>query len=391
VPGDSDAVLGRLLQHSRLAVPDDLPRLIEEHLAAVGAASATLFLVDHDQRELVAVLPPGSSPVAPIAIDGTLAGRCFRLVVQQESGLDELWVPVVDGVERLGVLHLSIPAPRDDVLIRDFAAVLAEMVLSKDAYGDALHHVRRQQPMTLAAEIAWNLLPPLTFGTHDVTISAVIAPAYRVGGDAFDYAVDAVTAKFAIFDAMGHGLEAGLLATVAIGAYRNSRRNGHSMSDTLLAIDQAVSDAFGEERFVTGAVAELDRAAGRLRVSLCGHPAPLLLRHGQIVKELNCPTGLPFGMGSPGEIVEDSLEPGDAVLLFSDGVTDARTADGDFFGVERLGHFVARKAADKQPVPETMRGLMHALLDSTPGDLKDDATTLLVEWRGGAAERVVEG
>jgi serine phosphatase RsbU (regulator of sigma subunit) len=61
--------------------------------------------------------------------------------------------------------------------------------------------------MSLAAEIAWNLLPPLTFGTDRLVISAVLAAVYDVCGDSFDYAVDAATARFAVFDAMGHGME----------------------------------------------------------------------------------------------------------------------------------------------------------------------------------------
>jgi sigma-B regulation protein RsbU (phosphoserine phosphatase) len=59
-------------------------------------------------------------------------------------------------------------------------------VLTKNAYGDLFHLVRRRQPMSLAAEIAWRLLPPLTFGTDRVVISAVLAPVYQVGGDSFD-------------------------------------------------------------------------------------------------------------------------------------------------------------------------------------------------------------
>jgi serine phosphatase RsbU (regulator of sigma subunit) len=69
--------------------------------------------------------------------------------------------------------------------------------------------------MSLAGEITWSLMPPLTFGTERVVISCVLAPAYDVGGDSFDYAVDATTARLAIFDAIGHGLNAGLLATTS--------------------------------------------------------------------------------------------------------------------------------------------------------------------------------
>src|SRR2546429_2516200 len=73
--------------------------------------------------------------------------------------------------------------------------------------------------MTVASELAWQLLPPLTFGSERVVISGALAPAYDLGGDSFDYGVDTETARIAVFDAMGHGLEAGLLAPVAVAPF----------------------------------------------------------------------------------------------------------------------------------------------------------------------------
>src|SRR3982750_1984984 len=186
------------------------------------------------------------------------------------------------------------------------------------------HVTRRRQPMSLAAEIAWNLLPPLTFGTDRVVISCVLAPAYEVGGDSFDYAVDGDSARFAVFDAMGHGLNAGLLATVAVGAYRNSRRQDLDLPGTVRVIDAAIAAAFGPERFVTAVIAELNLASGGLTWHSAGHPAPLLLRGGRVVKALEAEPGLPLGLGGGVEPAWEQLEPGDRVLFFYDGVVEAR-------------------------------------------------------------------
>ena len=68
--------------------------------------------------------------------------------------------------------------------------MVAEIVVVKDDYGAQFTTVRRRRPMSLAGEITWNLMPPLTFGTDRVVIACVLAPAYDVGGDSFDYAVD---------------------------------------------------------------------------------------------------------------------------------------------------------------------------------------------------------
>jgi serine phosphatase RsbU (regulator of sigma subunit) len=76
------------------------------------------------------------------------------------------------------------------------------------------------------------------------------------------------------------------------------------------------------------------------------------------------------------------------LLLFTDGVVEARSASGEFFGVDRLVDLVTRRQAAAQPVPETMRSLMHAILSHQDGELQDDATTMLVEWRGRAAQQI---
>ena len=107
-----------------------------------------------------------------------------------------------------------------------------------------------------------------------------------------------------------------------------------------------------------------------------------------MVKTLEGGRGLPFGLDGTPAIAEERLEPGDRLLLFTDGVTDARSSDGEFFGARRLADLVAREDAAGHPAPETMRRLMHAILAHQAGDLRDDATTMLIEWQGDGAHRI---
>jgi serine phosphatase RsbU (regulator of sigma subunit) len=85
---------------------------------------------------------------------------------------------------------------------------------------------------------------------------------------------------------------------------------------------------------------------------------------------------------------QESLEPGDMVLLYTDGLTEARRPGGELFTVERLGEFIEREAASGQSAPETLRRLREAIIGRREGSLRDDATALLVEWRRGS-ERTV--
>ncbi|MEN3314411.1 MAG: hypothetical protein V7605_645 [Acidimicrobiaceae bacterium] len=391
VRGQGARELAEFLRASHLAVPDDVPALIVEYARGLGAGDAALYLVDYEQRLLVP-LPSRGGPVRDeVVINSTLAGRCYRtLDIQQttsEDGRGRVWAPVLDGAERLGVLELAFDPADEPALddVADFAGMVAEVVMSKQVYGDFFERVRRRRPMSVAAELAWRLLPPLTFGTDRLVISAVLSPVYELGGDSFDYSVDADTARISIFDAMGHGLEAGLMASVAMAACRNSRRTADDLVGSTAAIDRAISAQFGPDRFVTGVLADLDLASGRLQWSVSGHPPPLLLRNGRIVKTLKADVGLPFGIGGTAVVAEEMLERADQVLFFTDGVVEARSPDGEFFGVDRLVDMVSRASASATPAPETMRRLIHAILDHQEGELQDDATIVVVEWRGPGA------
>ena len=384
------AALRVLLRTTHLSGPDDLPALVGAAGTALGAERAVLYVVDYDQVLLVPLLAPGSDDVQPVPVEGTLAGRAFSDIVQHTShagGGQTLWTPVLDGTERLGVLQLELAADVqiDDELqavCGDVAALVAEMVMTKAMYGDAVERARRRIPMTLPAELQWRLLPPLTFVSPRAAVAGILAPTAEVAGDSFDYALNGDVLHVALVDAMGHGLESTLLSAVAVSALRNARRRGLALPDTVRSVDTALSDQFGPDRFVTGVVGELDVATGWWRWATCGHPPALLVRAGRVVKQLDGVVGVPLGLGllTDVEIGAERLEPGDRLLLYTDGVPEARDAAGEFFGTERLAELVIRQDAARRPAAETLRRLNQAILAHQEGTLQDDATTVLVEW-----------
>jgi hypothetical protein len=392
VGAPSSEPVSDLLASAQFAVPDLVPGLLVEHARRLGVLDAAMFIVDYEQRILTPLPVPGAPDREAVSVEGTLAGRSFSTLSLQSNGDGTLlWVPMVEGNERLGVIGYELPAglgDEDDFIaaVLKLTAQAAELVVTKADYGEFFEFHRRRQPMSIASELAWQLLPPLTFGCDAVVISGALAPAYDLGGDSFDYGVDTDTARVAVFDAMGHGLEAGILATVAVAAYRNSRRGRLKLAETAAAVDEAIRVRFGAERFVTAVLAELDLASGRFCWIRAGHPAPLLLRGSKVVKTLWGNGGLPLGLGLPGEEAEEGLEPGDQIVFFTDGVTEARDPDGSFFGADRLIDLVSRTSAGGTPPPETLRRLMHSILDHQAGDLQDDATAVLVEWKGQGKE-----
>ena len=306
-----------------------------------------------------------------------------------------VWLPLSDGATRLGVLSVQVTDPADlaspqspqSVRLRRLASRVAHLVAVRARYGDSIVIATRSTEIGLASEIQWGLLPPLTFASTEVAVAGILEPAYDVAGDSVDYAVDADLVRVAIFDGMGHGLRSAQLAALSVAAYRNARRGGHSLTSTAVVIDQAVEAGFGGESYTTAVLAELDTGTGYLSWLNAGHPEPLLLRQGQLVRSLHVDPGLPFGLALDDTdhayaVGVDQLEPGDQVLFHTDGVTEARSPAGEPFGVDRLVDLFARSVADNLSPAEAMRRVGRALLAHQGADLSDDATMLLLQWPG---------
>ncbi|TFV68336.1 UNVERIFIED_ORG: serine/threonine-protein phosphatase [Bacillus sp. AZ43] len=363
----------------------------------LGADYAVVYLADYEQVRLVPLPGDGVPHRAAQPVDESIAGLTFRQVAvdrapAEPDGHWRLWLPLLDGAERAGVLELGYPSePSDDdeEHARAFASLIAELTVSRDAYSDVFSRLRRSRAMSLAAEIQWELLPPLTFGSERLALSGALEPSYDIGGDTFDYAVNGDAAELLVLDAVGHGLPAALLAAAAVGAYRNARREGGDLPRISAVMDQVVADHFPGSRFATAVIAQLDLATGVLTWVNAGHAAPLVIRRDGVLEPHGCPSSRPIGLqGRTARECRLQLEPGDRVLLYTDGIVEARSPDGEFFGEERLTEFVIRAEEAGDPPPETLRRLMRSVLAHQGGRLQDDATIVLAEWRTGRHEQL---
>ena len=377
--------------------PDEVLVPLAERATALGGTDFAVYLLDYEQ----ATLRPESPAQAPIQIAGTTAGNCFatqqlRTTEADEGGL-QVYVPVTERAQRLGVLAVRLPALRSDAdlapalrtALTDLGLSTAMLVVTSAAYCDRFHRQRRTRPLALAAEMQWELLPPLSFDCAGTAISGMLEPAYDVGGDSFDYAVDDGILSFGIFDAMGHGLNSAVLSCLAIGAYRHGRREGADLVELRERMDAALAGQF-EQCFVTALTAQLDMRSGVLQWHSAGHPAPLLVRGGEVVRELSSPPAVPLGLGvrvgdddrlQPSSV---QLQPGDQVLLYTDGVVEGRDKGGTDFGLSQLQQLFVEFTASGHLRSEVLRRLVQTVHDWQGGNLRDDATLLLVEWSGPA-------
>jgi phosphoserine phosphatase RsbU/P len=388
-----DTVLARMLDAAHELPPWLVPEFARLHAEKLGAVRATIYLQDYDQREMLPLTDEALAgrEVHGMSIDDSEAGRAFMqttAVVSECEGGSRLYLPLLDGTARVGVLEIVTAEPVDAEQWTAFAAVVAELIVAKGAHTDVYFLARRRRPMGLAAEMQWRLLPPLTVSDPRVTIAGVVEPAYEVGGDAFDYAINHGTAHLAIFDAMGHGVDASVMATVAVGAYRHARRGGVPLNEMYTAVGTAFAAEFGHERFVTAHLGTLDLATGQLVLVNAGHPPPWHIRGNKVLHPIEGAPALPLGLGdAPPAVVQVGLEPGDLVLLYSDGVVDASRGD-EHYDEEHLRADVEHVLQDDVPLAETVRRLNHRLMKWRGGQTRDDATLMLVEWRSPELPRV---
>ncbi len=264
------------------------------------------------------------------------------------------------------------------------ASLLALIIDSKRRSSDAHARLTRTRPLNIAAEMQWHLMPPPTYADGRVMIAAAMEPAYKISGDAFDYAIAGHVVYLSLFDAMGHDTAAGLTANLAMGTCRNSRRQGAGLVEISERIEEMLIEQYGQSRYVTGILAALDTRTGVLTWVNRGHHPPVIIRGGRSTTLLDCPPAHPMGtdLGLPASQCYHQLEPGDRLVLYTDGITEARRAGNEEFGLDRFIDFLNRHHADGLPVPETLRRLIHAVLDHHDGGLQDDATVLFCEWLG---------
>ncbi|WP_326847204.1 PP2C family protein-serine/threonine phosphatase [Streptomyces kaniharaensis] len=385
--GFGEHLLGALLDQAHELPPHLIAPLVADAVRGFGGRDPVLLLQDYGQLVLVPLSGRGLAAREPVPIDGSSAGAAFLSGVSVEVPHGDgvrVYLPLLDGGDEVGVLALTL----DDVdgddrrLLRRFASLVADLLVTKSGYTDRIFQARRLQPMSVAAEIQWSLLPPLAMTAPRVAVAGVLEPAYQVAGDSFDYALNDDLLHVATIDAMGHGLDAAAMATVAIGAYRHARRADIGLAEIYAFMDRAIAEQFGPDHFVTAQMMRLNTVSGHLQWVNAGHPQPLLIRDHVVVERLESETTLPVGFGGEEPVIsERALRHGDRVLCFTDGLVEEREPGGEQFGEEQLIDWVNRVERSQEGVRAVVRALSHVLKEKRGGHTSDDATLFLIEWR----------
>jgi hypothetical protein len=206
--------------------------------------------------------------------------------------------------------------------------------------------------------------------------------AADIGGDLYEALDTPYGVRIIIGDVRGKGLDAVRLASIVLGSYRHVAYERADLKTIVTDLDRAVARGVGDEDFVTAALVE--ERGGTLTIVNCGHPAPLLLRRGQVIPLEPPAPAPPLGFMPEVRPRVERLEPGDRLLLFTDGLGEARR-DGEFFPTadrawQLLGHGT---------VGDGLASLETALVDWVHGRLEDDIALVLLEYAGTDEEPTV--
>jgi Stage II sporulation protein E (SpoIIE) len=210
-----------------------------------------------------------------------------------------LFAPVTSRGEAVGVLELGLENFPLEQTVADVALAahfLAYVVIANRRYTDLFEWGQRSVPLSLAAEIQHRLLPgAFTCEAGQFTLAAWLQPAGEIGGDTFDFSLERDTLHLSLTDAMGHTMDAALLATVLVGGLRNARRRGVELAKQARLANDALAEQAGESQFVTGLLVRIDLARASAGIVNAGHPPPLRLRSGQI-ERVHLEADRPFGL-----------------------------------------------------------------------------------------------
>jgi serine phosphatase RsbU (regulator of sigma subunit) len=359
---------------------------------AIGARDVSFLIADFSGRSLVRLGHSGAEGVfrsagketaERVPLAGTPHGRALaaqKVEVIAEDGGARVFAPVTSRGEAVGVLELELEQYPDVQTVADVALAahfLAYVVIANRRYTDLFEWGQRSVPLSLAAEIQHRLLPgAYTCEAGQFTLAAWLQPAGEIGGDTFDFSLERDALHVSLTDAMGHTMDAALLATVLVGALRNARRAGVTLGDQAQQANDALAAQAREEQFVTGLLVRIDLTRSTAEIVNAGHPPPLRLRAGR-VEQVRLDVDPPFGVSSGHSygVQVLPLKVGDRLMFVTDGMLER--------DAECLNMASILSASKDMHAREAVQHLTQAVLEVTGGRLRDDATALCLDWHGG--------
>lgn len=355
-------------------------QIVSEAQRLSGVTSVALYLVDIDGTLLLRLAGAEEFPSeldAPLAVGPEIPreGLPGLREVIEDALPGSVMAPLLLRGRALGVL-VAVDAPEAPLvqLGRQAAAALALANVYTDVYDTA----RRRKESTPASEIQQDLLPPRVARISGGILAGNVLPGYEIGGDWFDYVENRDGAWIGVADSRGKGTTAAALGAVALGAFRAKRRVDAPLEATALAIHHTMLEVAVEGAFVNVVLGRWHGPSSTFRSITCGYQPPLLITTEGELLELEAAAHPSLGVGAPARrftVDRRHLEPGERLLLLSDGVLERRNQAGEPFGLEGVRTAIGQ--ADAAAAASTVRALEDAITAASADPLEDDATVVV--------------
>lgn len=339
--------------------------IVRRSLRAVRAEQGVVTLVDRSNRDILKTFVRTADTQnedqdfhfsqdllgwmqiykAPLLINDPATDMRFKTSTWDASVRTLLSVPLLIRSELLGVLTVYNKkddgsfSPEDQRLLAIIAAQSAQVIENARLQEEEKALSRFRTEMEHAATIQRDLLPVRPPAIEGYDIDGRMIPAQMVGGDYYDYfPLDDGRIGLVIADVSGKGIPAALFMAVCRTLLHASAREHHSPADCLSSMNSALTSANTTLMFATMFYAVLDPASGRLEYSSAGHNLPLLVRREGSVQFVPRTEGMMLGFLDDVEFTQHAvdLSPGDALILYTDGVTEAMDNCDEQYGERRL-------------------------------------------------------
>jgi serine phosphatase RsbU (regulator of sigma subunit) len=290
----------------------------------------------------------------------------------------------------LALVLAVVLAASDNVLDTRRGVIALVTILGVTVAGVVASAVRQRQERELAnvravAEVAQQVLlrpvpdrtPPLEIAVRYVSASA----AARIGGDLYEVISTPRHVRFILGDVQGKGLPAVRTATVVLGAFREAAFDATDLTEIASRIELSLRHQAAEEEFVTAVLGQADVGGSSVEILNCGHPPPLLVRNRVVAPVEDPDPGLPLGLASLAPSTRTPMkipfDPGDQMLFYTDGVSEARNKAGAFYPLSRCGALL-----DGREPQTALYRLQDDVTQYVGHALEDDAAMLLIRPAG---------
>ena len=389
---------------SSLDLREVLETVVEAVRQVVACDHAAVFLVEEGKGQLRHAVYRGEGPEVPrnfrlklgqglvgwVAITGRPVlvrdvrkdSRYFRLFPDSRSELD---VPLVRGDRILGVISLESRKRgafglHHLELLRAFAGQAAVAIENALLLDELVEKRRLEQELRVAREVQRALLPKGLPRLKGYSLFAVTVPSGAIGGDLYDVVEFADrSVALAVGDVSGKGTPGAILMATLYSTYRGLLRRGFEPGKLMRRLNNLLVERLDQESFATFFLSVLDPPRRRLRYSNAGHNPPLLVREdGTVERLVDGGAVLGFVPGLSYITAEVELQPGDVLVMYTDGVTEVTDSKDELFGEERLIELISkyRKCSPRVLKEKVLKEVRRF---STKDVLEDDITLVILK------------